>query len=240
MRPAVVVGLSFEVHRLAITFCFSEILVRCLAQVAYRIRWSSPTVFNQLFSTRRENTVGAMPRTARTSSVLSSPPNAVAVWRSKSAVSVARERSLKRPVHSGRATLLWIDDYKLGLELYRAMFENLGYKVLTATSGEEGLKLAAIAVVDVVVTDYEMPGMNGEAVAAAIKAVNPDLPVILFSGSTLVPPHVRRRVDAFCDKAGSRNQLSATIERVLRKKRSTTLQPPTVATASHHGHRTVA
>lgn len=144
-----------------------------------------------------------------------------------------RRRSVARPV------LLWVDDYKPGLELYRAMFEGLGFRVFTASSGEEALRIAALHRVDVVVTDYEMPGMNGEAVALAIKSLQPKTPVILFSGSTLIPTRARRLADAVCDKAGSRNQLSATIHRLLLRKRSRGLQPPPVTRASE-SHRTVA
>ena len=120
------------------------------------------------------------------------------------------------------------------------MFEGLGFKVLTATSGKQGLRLATENLIDVVVTDYEMPGMNGEDMAVAIKALKPRVPVVLFTGSTLVPLSARRVIDAFCDKAGSRNQLSTTIHRVLLKKRIRTLQPPLVGQASHEGRRTVA
>src|SRR5215475_13162669 len=81
----------------------------------------------------------------------------------------------KRPVCTKRPSLLWIDDYKPGLELYRAMFESMGYKVFTASSGEEGVRLAISRRVDVVVTDYEMPGMNGDAVTERIKAANPQI-----------------------------------------------------------------
>lgn len=175
-----------------------------------------------------------MGSTARVRNVTSSAPNPV-VWRSKS-VSVPK----KRPICSGSPTLLWVDDFRPGLELYRAMFEGLGFKVLTAASGKEGVKLASDNVIDVVVTDYEMPGMNGEAVATAIKSIKPRVPVVMFSGSTLVSPRARRVVDAFCDKAGSRNQLSATIHRMLQKKAGRTLQPPPVSRASHEGHGTVA
>ena len=175
-----------------------------------------------------------MQRTARASSVHTTVVKP-AIWRSHSA-SVAK----KRPACAGRPTLLWVDDFQPGLALYRSMFEGLGFKVLTATSGKHGVRLAAENLIDVVVTDYEMPGMNGEAVAVAIKALNPRVPVVLFSGSTLVPLSARRVIDAFCDKAGSRNQLSNTIHRVLLKKASRTLQPPPIAGASDEGRRTVA
>jgi CheY-like chemotaxis protein len=139
-----------------------------------------------------------------------------------------------------RPTLLWIDDFEPGLALYKAMFENIGFRVFTASSGEAGVKLAAQNRPDVVVTDYEMPGMDGEAVAIAIKAMNSATPVVLFSGSTLVPSRTRRVVNAFCDKAGSRDELLGTIRRLLGKKPVRTLQPPPVTPASHVAHRTVA
>lgn len=175
-----------------------------------------------------------MPRSVRKDSA---PAKLVkpAVWHSHS-VSVAK----RRPACSGRPVLLWVDDFEPGLALYRSMFEGLGFRVLTAQSGKQGVKLAAENLIDVVVTDYEMPGMNGEALAVAIKAFKPRVPVVLFSGSTLVPLSTRRVIDAFCDKAGSRDQLSTTIQRVLLKKRTRALQPLPAARASDEGRRTVA
>lgn len=137
-------------------------------------------------------------------------------------------------------TLLWIDDFEVGLAMYKAMFESLGWKVLTASTGEAGVRLATRNHVDLVVTDYEMPGMDGAAVAASVKAHNPQIPVILFSGSTLVPLRARQLVDACCDKAGSRDELLVTVHSLLEKKRTRSLQPPPVAQASDHGQRTVA
>ena len=173
-----------------------------------------------------------MRRAATSSHSSSCVPSSIA-WGTKKFIESGRPSAC-------RPSLLWIDDYKLGLELYRAMFESLGFRVLTASSGEEGVRIAATNRVDVVVTDYEMPEMNGEAVAAAIKAVKPELPIVLFSGSTLVPLRTRRVVDAFCDKAASRTHLSATIQRVLHKKRTRFLQPPRPTRASDERHRTVA
>jgi DNA-binding NarL/FixJ family response regulator len=112
--------------------------------------------------------------------------------------------------------------------------------VLTANTGEAGIELAALYPIDVVVTDYEMPGMDGLRVAVSVKALNPRTPVLLFSGSSLVPGRVRRLVDAFCDKAGPRSELLAAIHRLLQAKHSIGLQPPPERQASDHGQRTVA
>jgi CheY-like chemotaxis protein len=137
-------------------------------------------------------------------------------------------------------TLLWIDDYAPGLALYRAMFEMFGFKVLTAGGGAEGIRILLANQVDIIVTDYEMPRVDGELVAMAVKALNPKTPVVLYSGSTLVPDRCRRLVDAVCDKARPRTELLAAIHSLLQKKHSRGLQPPVPPRASDQGHRTVA
>lgn len=141
---------------------------------------------------------------------------------------------------AGKQTLLWIDDYAPALAVYKATMEGFGFNVLTASNGHEGLRLAARHSVDVVVTDYEMPGMDGETVAAGIKALKPATPVIMFSGSTLVPRRSKRYTDAFCDKAGGRERLLGTIHRLLHRKGTALLQPPAYVRASDHERRTVA
>jgi CheY-like chemotaxis protein len=180
-----------------------------------------------------------MAKLAKSQVVRSRPANAV-VWNGSRTSRVANSRQTSGRTHSRRPTLLWIDDYEPGLELYRAIFESYGFRVLAASSGEAGLRLAARNHVDVVVSDYEMPKMNGEEVALEIKAVNPGTPVVIFSGSMLVSHRALRAVDACCDKAGSRDQLLATIHTLLQAKRSPALQPPPIAHASDHAQRTVA
>ena len=115
-------------------------------------------------------------------------------------------------------TLVWIDDYAPGLTVYKAVFEGMGFRVLAASRGSVGLELVDSNPVDAVIVDYEMPDMDGEAVATSIKNSRPELPVILFSGSSLVPSRVKSVVDAVCDKAGSRDDLLAAINRVLGKR----------------------
>jgi|SRR6185369_14247690 CheY-like chemotaxis protein len=152
----------------------------------------------------------------------------------------SRRQLAHSAARESRPTLLWIDDFQVGLEMYRSMFEGLGYRVLTASCGEAGLQIAASKPIDLVVTDYEMPGMNGEAVAIALKALKSDLPVILFSGSTMVSTRALQVVDACCDKAGSREELLAAIHFLLQPKRPAFLQPPPARPASDHRQRTVA
>ena len=163
--------------------------------------------------------------------------SASVTWGGKRVLTKAERSSV---VASAPATILWIDDFEPGLALYKRMLEDLGFNVLTASSGEAGLDLASWNHVDVVITDYEMPGMNGLEVATSVKALSPDTPVLLFSGSSVVPLRAHRVVDAFCDKAGPRSELLASIHCLLQAKPTRPLQPPPVAPASDHGQRTVA
>jgi CheY-like chemotaxis protein len=119
----------------------------------------------------------------------------------------------------GRRTLLWIDDYEPVLTVYKATFERFGFRVLTAAKASLGLKMVAAHQIDAVVTDFEMPGMDGGALVASIKSSYPQLPVILFSGSCLIPDQVRRLADAFCHKTSPRTHLLATIEEALTKRK---------------------
>ena len=146
----------------------------------------------------------------------------------------------RKPQPKATCTLLWIDDFAPALAMYKAMFESLGFRVLTASSGAEGVLLALSNYVDAIITDYEMPEMNGEAVASAIKTFRPGIPLLMFSGSTLISARCRRFVDVFCDKARSRDELLDAIHTLLHKKRPSVLQPRLLAGASHHRRRTVA
>jgi CheY-like chemotaxis protein len=55
-----------------------------------------------------------------------------------------------------------IDDDEDVLECEKSFLESLGYTVLAAASGGNGLELASIHLVDVVIVDYPMPEMNGQ------------------------------------------------------------------------------
>lgn len=126
-----------------------------------------------------------------------------------------------------RPTLLWIDDYEPALAVYKAVFEHLGFRVLTASRGSVGLQIAASANVDAVIVDYEMPEMDGGMVAATLKRRNRGLPVVMFSGSGVIPHRVRRNLDAVCDKAKSHGPLLHTLKVLLaRRARLLSIFPP--------------
>lgn len=108
--------------------------------------------------------------------------------------------------------LLWVDDSRRLLSLYKLVFESLGFEVLATSSHEEALHHAACRAADVAILDYEMPEMDGGALASLMKDRCPALPVILYSGSSCIPRHAHPCVDAICPKGAPRSELLTLIE----------------------------
>lgn len=107
--------------------------------------------------------------------------------------------------------VLCIDDNQDLLECEKTFLESFGYTVLTASSGCEGLQLASIHSVDIVVVDYFIPEMNGQEVATEIRRLRPQAPIIMLSGARDVPEQALKSVDAFVVKDRLASQLLPTI-----------------------------
>ncbi|HEV2731034.1 MAG TPA: response regulator [Terriglobales bacterium] len=100
-----------------------------------------------------------------------------------------------------KATILCIDDHWKGLIGRKMLLEEGGYKVLAASSGDEGLKLSLSHPVDAVVLDYQMPGMNGDVVAAKMKRINSHVPIMLLSAYGPLPKNKLSSVDTFLSES---------------------------------------
>ena len=84
----------------------------------------------------------------------------------------------------GTETVLVVDDEIAVLSLTQLMLERYGYSVLTAASGREALHLFEVwpeQTVHLAIIDIVMPEMDGFELAAAIRAIRPDLPVLFIS-----------------------------------------------------------
>ena len=123
-----------------------------------------------------------------------------------------------------RERIVIIDDSANDLQVTRRFLERNGYDVSAATSGEEGLTLAAKTTPDAMVIDYRMPGMDGFEVTRRIKA-DPQLhtiPVLLLTGadsSTHVVEGLGAGADDFVTKGSATEILLARLRALLRVKR---------------------
>ena len=75
-----------------------------------------------------------------------------------------------------------------------------GHQVVTAASGREALEILDREKFDVVITDFAMPGMKGDELAAAIKARNPAQPVVMITAYAEMLPKPLPGVDFVVSK----------------------------------------
>ncbi len=77
--------------------------------------------------------------------------------------------------------LLIVDDDRLAREELKTLLEDDFLNIYTAEDAIEGLEIIENYEIDIVITDINMPDMNGLEFAKALKSINPNLPVIIFS-----------------------------------------------------------
>jgi CheY-like chemotaxis protein len=88
----------------------------------------------------------------------------------------------------GNLTILVVDDDALISMSTVDMLEDMGHQVLEASSGAQALEIVKAAKrVDLVITDYSMPGMNGAELALGLRQIRDDLPVLVATGYSDLP-----------------------------------------------------
>jgi len=78
-------------------------------------------------------------------------------------------------------TILIVDDEKNYLTILSAVLDEEGFEILTAQSGQEALEIHKTSDLDLVLTDMKMPEMDGIELLENIKALDPDLPVVMMT-----------------------------------------------------------
>lgn len=85
-------------------------------------------------------------------------------------------------MNTSREKILVVDDDDTIRDGVSQMLYRLGYAVLSAESGEKGLALFLKNKFDLVITDFNMSGMDGIHLAYQIKEKSPSTPVVLITG----------------------------------------------------------
>jgi len=113
-------------------------------------------------------------------------------------------------------TVLCIDDNAVVLQLHKALLEGKGYVVLTAPDGATGIAISRKRFVDAVVLDFNMAGVDGTEVVSVLMREQPNLPVVISSGSVdEVPESLKWFSDALVQKGDGPEALLGALERVL-------------------------
>jgi CheY-like chemotaxis protein len=133
------------------------------------------------------------------------------------ASSIVRPGLKRSSLHDlrGTTTILLVDDDPIVLALLKAILRREKYTVVGAEGSLEAIEIARHIAFDVLVTDFQMPGMNGFQLAKHLTAHRPALPVIFISGSApdeLPIREIRQRHWKFLPKPIDRGLLLRTID----------------------------
>jgi two-component system cell cycle sensor histidine kinase/response regulator CckA len=121
---------------------------------------------------------------------------------------------------SGSETVLAVDDDPTMLELVEEVLTPLGYKVLSAASGEEALEMATSQQekIDLLLTDVVLPGMKGQELAKQLQMNCPYVNILFMSGY-LCPSmghcNSGQKFEAFIQKPFTPNSLLRKMRKLL-------------------------
>ncbi len=118
-------------------------------------------------------------------------------------------------------TIMIVDDEIAILEITRQTLESFGYKVITAEDGAEAIALYAMhrAEVAVILADMMMPVMDGTALIAATRRIDPGVKIVVASGNDANASAAKAGVPHFLAKPFTAEALLLTLSDVLGKER---------------------
>lgn len=118
-----------------------------------------------------------------------------------------------------RLRILAVDDEDMVRDTLRRIVEHDGHLVEEAGNANDALYMLQGARFDLVITDYEMEGMKGDRLAAAIKGLVPTQPVIMLTAYVEAVgnnPKVMKNLDGLVPKPFQIEALREAVAKALR------------------------
>jgi signal transduction histidine kinase/ActR/RegA family two-component response regulator len=133
---------------------------------------------------------------------------------------VTGKRARQATLLKGSETILLVDDEALILAVGKAMLEKMGYRVMSADSGEAAadMLMQSPNTVDLVILDLIMPGMDGNQTFERIRTLEPTMRVLLSSGYALddqAETLLKKGCRGFIQKPFTLQELSHKVRAVL-------------------------
>lgn len=97
--------------------------------------------------------------------------------------SMKRDSATQEELRDTKFPILVVDDDQAIRTILSSLLSTMGFQVALATNGHEALDLFAKSRFEFVLTDFQMPGMDGFTLPSNIKSSSPKTPVIMITGS---------------------------------------------------------
>ena len=99
--------------------------------------------------------------------------------------------------------ILCVENRPKDMAVLTYMLQGIGYEVMPASNGEQAIDMLVKEAIDGILLEYDLPDSSGTVVRTRLKAIRPDIPVLLFSGVSSQTPFMLRFFDAYL-RNGSR------------------------------------
>lgn len=114
------------------------------------------------------------------------------------------------------ATILCVDDEPILLSVRGMVLEKAGYKPVLAHDATEALNVFRTQRIDLVITDHLLPDQSGIDLAALMKKINPDVPILMISGLG-EPEQGLNHIDGYMTKGAPVPQFLELVSQMLRR-----------------------
>jgi CheY-like chemotaxis protein len=111
--------------------------------------------------------------------------------------------------------ILLVEDEEPLRACVRMMLEFAGHQVTEAHNGAEGWNLFSMGEYDLVITDFEMPVMEGNRLAIGIKLLAPSLPILMITASERARRGAKNPVDVLLNKPFTVTDLHCALQQLF-------------------------
>jgi len=133
------------------------------------------------------------------------------------AIKLAKQNgSLTVMMNQGR--IFYVDDNPKARRLLTSVITSCGFEVVSAGDPIEALSRIKRSSFDLALLDYQMPHLTGSQLAERVKSSKPDVPVVLISGFSALPPFELIFVDAHVGRGATLDELLDTMRDLIHLK----------------------
>ncbi len=118
-------------------------------------------------------------------------------------------------------SILIIDDEKSQRDILTGYLRKKGYKIFSASLGEEGIKIVKENLIDIILSDFKMPDKTGLEVLEEVKKINPEISFAMITAYGTIENAVkamRMGADDYISKPVNLDELDILLERIIEHK----------------------
>lgn len=118
-------------------------------------------------------------------------------------------------------SILIVDDEDAQRSVLKGYLEKKGYRIFSASSGNEGIKTVQNNIIDIILSDFKMPDKTGLEVLEEVKKINPEISFVILTAYGTIENAVKAmRLGAFdyISKPVDLDELDLMIERIIENR----------------------